>query len=449
MAINYVPSEDLEWLFRGCGGSEIPRIKQKRKKINIHQFSSVEEAIKSSTKSTNLLIGLYRHVLIDLNIIRMIILSLYGAQRNITLENPKFEPESSKNYELDPNFNQQSVSQRFTNWIDHVQEFCSQEIIITPDHTTLDSIFKPLALSLKKDQMLSMLNWNAKNNLLLKRVKKWVKLLKPDITGKQYYPVCLKIVLCHLYSLMVLQCETSEGATLKELKKEYYQLIKSAKAGSTASTPGLSNKNQLCFPDINSFNLSFKDCIDTPREYGLKVLLNDFKSITIKTTAIQVFIIKHLESKMKKINLENTAIRCIWSMLDSLQIMLSTNLSATSSMTILPIPNLTWSKTLFVLFQKTCASLEFHSVEATSSKESNQPKRQRFWISRAFTKYWKNLYPLWSQFLLVTIERIFGTKFMVILNPTSRIIDNHLDSSSLATMVKLLIPWRITSIENW
>jgi hypothetical protein len=52
--------------------------------------------------------------------------------------------------------------------------------------------------------------------------------------------------------------------------KEPYQLIKSAKAGSTASTPGLSNNNQLSFPDINIFNLSFKDCIDTPREYGLK-----------------------------------------------------------------------------------------------------------------------------------------------------------------------------------
>ena len=323
MGINDIPSEDLEWLCRGCGGSEyfgkdfrIPRIKQKRKKIKFKQFSSAKEAIESSTKSTNLLIGLYRHVLIDLNIIRMFILSLYGANRNITLENPKFEPESSNNYELVPNFNQQSSSQMFTTWIDHVKEFCSQDVIITPDHTTLDSIFKTLALSLKKDLMLSMLNWNAKNNLLLKRVKKWAKLLKPDITDKQDYPVCLKIVLCHLYSLMDLQCETSEGATLKELKKEYYQRIKSANAGSTASTPGLSNNNQLSFPDINSFNLSFKDCIDAPREYGLKVLMNDFEPITIKTTALQVFIIKQLEPKMKKINLENTTIRCIWSMLD-------------------------------------------------------------------------------------------------------------------------------------
>jgi hypothetical protein len=70
----------------------------------------------------------------------MILLSLYGAEVTDSLEHVKYIPESTTNYELVPNINQQIRNLKYISWIDHDKEFCSQEICTPPGPSIFERI---------------------------------------------------------------------------------------------------------------------------------------------------------------------------------------------------------------------------------------------------------------------------------------------------------------------
>jgi hypothetical protein len=268
--------------------------------------------LSNGIQETDSLVNVYRHAIVDLNLLRMVVLESTKALINETEGQLNFKSSSTANdYQLSMTGDHPlATHEGFISTLDHIKNFFNDPD--TPkDLSRIMDVFNTFDPSKKIDFVSTIVGSKMK-----KRLSLWARLIKPTLPQMNDLEA-LKIVMKHLLGPSFQFKPTTK--TMKQIKQQFYQFknnLKTQYESSTSSAIQTVVKIKFAKDPAKQPYDYYLQTFEQKPSYNLTISLGQ-KKVKVRLTWAQSYLMSIFKDCIKVTKFENYGIGVIWGLLDS------------------------------------------------------------------------------------------------------------------------------------